>query len=70
MNTFTKISRSSRIINPITGQVAEVFKYKKEGSKRVYFAAEVDGKRLNPIMYAKLWESEKFAKLFLNRKMN
>lgn len=59
MKTFTKISRSSKLKCRKTGDVVEVYKYVKDGTKRVFFTPELNGKRLSKTMYARLGSCER-----------
>jgi hypothetical protein len=42
-----------------------VYKFQKEGTKRTFFAPEFEGKRINSVMYARLYDAEKLAKVYV-----
>ena len=67
MKMFTKISTVSTIRNPKTNEVAQIVKFKKDGTAREFFTVEIDGKRLVSTMFARMYDAEKMAKTYLNR---
>ena len=67
MEKFKKIQTVSNITNPKTGESVQVIKFQKTGTKREFFTCEVNGKRLVSTMFARLYDAEKLAKVYLNR---
>lgn len=49
------------------GRQIRYVKYRKHGTKTEFFNPEVDGKRLTPVMYARLWEAESTVKYYLSQ---
>jgi len=46
----------------------KIYKFVKTGTKRVFFAPEVDGKRINTTMYARLYDASKVARNYISLK--
>lgn len=67
MKTFTKLNLVSKIRNPKTGEIVEIYKVRKDGTKREFFSPEFEGKKLNSILWARLYDAENLANKFLNR---
>lgn len=67
MKTFTKLNLVSKIKNSNTGEIVEIYKFRKDGTKREFFAPEFEGKKLTSTLWARLYDAEKLAKQFLNR---
>ena len=67
MKKYTKLGVASKITNQKTGEVVQCVKYRKDGTKRVFFAPECNGKRLTTTLWARLADAEKVARLYLNR---
>ena len=67
MKTFTTLNKVSTITNPNTKESVLISKVQKDGTKRIFFKVEKDGKLVFRTMFCKLWEAEKNAKNYLNR---
>lgn len=68
MKTFTSINTAETIRNPITNEKVSIKKFKKEGTKRIFFAPVTEkGQRLNSTMFARLYDARGLAKAYLNR---
>lgn len=65
--TFTKLYPAQIITNALTGEMAVIYKYQKDGTKRVFFAPEVNGKRTNTTLWAVMKDAARLAKHYLNR---
>lgn len=70
MSTFTKLNTVKNIVNYKTNEVVTISKFQKDGTKRTFFVPEVNGKRINSTLFAKLSNAEQLAKLYLNRNQN
>jgi hypothetical protein len=67
MKSFTTLNKVSKITNPNTKESVLVSKVQKDGTKRVFFKIEKDGKLVFKTMFARLGEAERNAKAYLNR---
>lgn len=67
MSQFKKLNRVKIVRNAKTGEFVEIFKYSKTGTKQVYFVPEVTGKRITSTMWARLYDAESVAKIYLKR---
>ena len=71
MKTFTTLNVVSKITNPKTGEVVEILKVQKDGTKRTFFkpVVEKDGKKMmiTTTLWARLYDAESLAKKYLNR---
>jgi len=65
MTNFIRINTASVIKNSSKNILIEVTKFKKEGTQRIFFAPIVDGKRINATMYARLYDAERLANLYI-----
>jgi len=63
MKAFTKISKALTLSN--NGVKIEIFKYKKDGTKRYFWTPEKDGKRLTSIMFSTLSECRNLTSNYL-----
>lgn len=59
MNPVTKLKKGNEEVT--------IFKFKKDGTRRSFFAPEVNEKRINSTMFARLYDAENLAKRYLNR---
>ncbi|KPE49751.1 hypothetical protein [Chryseobacterium indologenes] len=67
MATYTKLKKTISLKSAKTGEVVDIFKYKKDGTKRIFFATENNGIRLNDRMHSTLWLAKAEAGKFLDR---
>jgi len=66
--TFTEINTVSKFKNQANNEVIIVKKFKKAGTKRVFFTPENEqGQRLTSTMFAKMYDAEALAKRYLKR---
>ena len=70
MKSFEKISLSRKLTNTTTNETVFIYKFKKVGTERVFFAPEINGKRINNTMYARLYDATTLGKNFLKRNQN
>lgn len=63
MSKFIKLNKVSKLER--NGNVIEVFKYRKEGTQRIFFAPEFDGTRINATMFARMYDAEGLGRQFL-----
>lgn len=63
MNKFTKLEKSSIITK--NGMSVDVFKFKKEGTKREFFTPVYNEKRLTSTMFSRKYAPENYAKKFI-----
>jgi hypothetical protein len=68
MKTFTKLNVASNIKKG--DNLVTIFKVKKEGTKRVFFSAEYNDKKITSTMHARLYDAERLAKAYLNHISN
>lgn len=68
MASFTTLKKTTNIKNPKTKESVLISKVQKDGTKRTFFKIEKEGKLITRTMFVRLWEAERFAKLYLNRK--
>jgi len=67
VSKYSKISLS-KTLRSKSGEVVKIHKFRKGGTKRTFFAPEVNGNRFSGVMWARLYDAERVAKLYLNRK--
>lgn len=67
MKTFTKLNLVQKIKNSKTNEIVEIYKFQKDGTKRVFFAPLFNDKQITPTLFARLYDAETLAKRFLNR---
>lgn len=67
MKTFTTLNVASKIKNPMTNEVVEVLKIKKDGTKRIFFKPTINGVIIGRTLWTTKIEAENVAKLYLNR---
>ena len=65
MSKFTKVSTSSILTNSTKTIKVEVNKYIKNGTKRNFWAASYDGKRVSRTMFSTLGSCERDARNFM-----
>ncbi len=70
MSTFAKLNNVKNIVNSKTKESVTIIKVQKVGTKRVFFVPEVNGKRINSILFAKLYNAESLANQYLKRNQN
>ncbi|WP_454058940.1 hypothetical protein [Elizabethkingia ursingii] len=74
MKTFTTLNVVSKISNPQTGEVVEILKVQKDGTKRIFFkpVVEKDGKKMmiTKTLWARLYDANRLAKNYLNRHLH
>ena len=64
MTTFTTINKVKTITK--NNKTVTISKVQKDGTKRTFFKVESEGKLIIRTMYARLYDAEKLAKLYLN----
>lgn len=67
MKTFIKLHIVTKIKSSKTDEVVEIYKFRKEGTKREFFVPEVNGKRITTTLWNRLYDAENLAKKYLNR---
>jgi hypothetical protein len=74
MSKFTLLSKTSTLVNKERTIKVEINKYVKVGTKRTFWAASCDGKRVSKTMFLKLYDCESDARNFIkwlaNQKLN
>jgi DNA-binding transcriptional regulator GbsR (MarR family) len=68
MTTFTKLNVASKIKKG--DNLVTIFKVKKEGTRRIFFSAEYNDKKITSTMFARLYDAENLAKAYLNHVTN
>lgn len=65
MATFTRLNKAETITR--NNVKVTIIKYKKAGTKSTFFAPEtVDGKRINKVMFARLYDAQGLAIQYIN----
>lgn len=68
MSKFIKNGFVEKVRTRSTDEVIEIFRFKKEGTERIFYAGELfNGKRISTTMFQRLSECRTFCKLYLNR---
>ena len=70
MKTFTKLNTVRTIRNSKTNEEVKIVKVKKDGTQRIFFSPEFNGKKINSIMFARLSNAEQLANQYLKRNLN
>ena len=68
MSSFIQLSVSLVVSSKLTTQKVEIVKFKKAGTKRIFFAPRVNGLAINTTMYARLSCAKNLAVTYLNHK--
>ena len=63
MKSFEKLNIARTITGK--GKTAIIYKFKKCGTERIFFAPEIDGNRINSTMYARLYDAESVSRRYI-----
>jgi hypothetical protein len=68
MGNYTRLHTVETITNKERTVKVEIAKYQKNGTKRTFFVAEYEGKRIGKILYARKYDAKTVANGFLKYK--
>ena len=63
MSKFEKLSTAGTIRGGAV--VIKIEKFKKQGTSRIFFSPEIEGRRIISTMYARLYDAENLARHYL-----
>ena len=65
MNSYTKVNTIETHTNINRTVKVDIVKYQKDGTKRQFFVAEVEGKRIGKTLFARMYDAVKVAKYYI-----
>jgi hypothetical protein len=66
MANFTKTNNVAIFSSTVTNKKCTVARFVKDGTKRVFFSLEVEGKRITKTMFARQYDANNIARKYCN----
>ena len=66
--TFTRLNQSGQLTHK--GELIKIIKFQKDGTKRTFFKAEINGVLIGKTLFARMYDAENYGMKYIDWKQS